>query len=1359
MKTNYILSSLLTASTILSVSLNARENIGQHQSGKTIEPNVNKIAAACTRAQTRTVFELNNVRTTLLTAGDMWWEAAGNGPRYEIPKDGGAHSLFAGALWIGGIDAGGQLKVAAMTYRQSGDDFWPGTLDTVSVTTDDTRCNYYDKHFRITRKEVEEFIGWNNNPADFPGYTVPSSILNWPANPYFTNETRSLAPYHDGNNNGVYDPPTTPDASGMIDYPNYNVTNSTTCDDNYLFGDETLWWVFNDMGDIHTESNGQAIGLEIQAQAFAFQTNDEINNMTFYKYKISNRSTFSINETYFGQWVDADLGGYNDDFVGCDVGRGLGYCYNGDNYDQDANGNQGYYDELPAVGVDFFEGPFVNVGGADLPKTTSNPASANGTGYGDGVPGNERAGMARFVYYNNDFSIRGNPENATHFYNYCSGFWKDGTPFTYGGIAKGGSTVCSFMYPGDTDPLGYGTNGVPQPTWTELLTVDGSPPATPADRRFFQSAGPFTLNPGAVNYVTVGAVWARAAKGASNTAPIDLMRAADDKAQSLFDNCFKVLDGPDSPDLTIQELDKQLLVYISNKATSNNYLEEYKERDPTISTSLYTDTAYEFEGYQIYQVKDPSVSASDLLNPDKARLVKQMDLQNSIGQIVNFEFDANLSANVPTEMVNGENKGIVHSFSITEDMFAQGNKTLVNHKQYYYMAIAYAENNFKQYDQTTGSGLDGQKKRYKPGRRNIKVYTGIPHIPSPEAQGTIANAAYGYGPKIRRIEGQGNGGLTLELTQATVDKIMSTTNTTHRDSLPEYENGKGPINVKVIDPLNVPSADFTFFMLDSVTPSDLKDAYWMLKNNTSGEVVYSNRTIAIADEYLISNWGLSVTVNQVVHPGETGTINNGLLASSITFTDPLKPWLGGIVDQDGFTTMNWIRSGVQTSTLTGQVAFNDKLSMDDDGIYEKVVGGTWAPYALAYQSDVPGQFGFFAPGGVHSGTGATELKYLSSVDVVLTNDKTKWTRCPVLEMNDETVWAIGGAPKFTFRRSPSVDKFGRKSGDAGTVSDGSIDDPNFIEAQGMGWFPGYAINVETGERLNMAFGEDSGLPGENGTDMIWNPTTTIYPATGGFPYFGGKHYIYIFNHVEDAKTQTLYDAGASMPRYDYGKQLRKFTTSSTNATPKNYMWRSCIWSTIPILNSNISQMGKNIDMPTDVKVRLRVAKPYQRGFSTQFITSPANNVLADTVKGVDQNNDRPMYTFNTYDIKTDLASADAAKDALDLINIVPNPYYAYSAYETSRIDNRVKITNLPEQCTVKIFTLNGSLIREFKIDQPATARNTMGTAVTSQDWDLKNQSGIPIASGLYIIHVDVPGVGEKILKWMGVMRPIDLESY
>jgi flagellar hook assembly protein FlgD len=107
------------------------------------------------------------------------------------------------------------------------------------------------------------------------------------------------------------------------------------------------------------------------------------------------------------------------------------------------------------------------------------------------------------------------------------------------------------------------------------------------------------------------------------------------------------------------------------------------------------------------------------------------------------------------------------------------------------------------------------------------------------------------------------------------------------------------------------------------------------------------------------------------------------------------------------------------------------------------------------------------------------------------------------------------------------------------------------------------------------------------------------------------------------------------------------------------------------------------------------------------------------------------------------------ESALDNINIVPNPYYAFSAYETNKLDNRVKITNLPYVCTVTIYDLNGTMIRQFKKGDPTT----------SIDWDLKNQKNVPIASGAYIIHVNVPDVGEKVLKWFGVMRPIDLDSF
>jgi flagellar hook assembly protein FlgD len=114
-----------------------------------------------------------------------------------------------------------------------------------------------------------------------------------------------------------------------------------------------------------------------------------------------------------------------------------------------------------------------------------------------------------------------------------------------------------------------------------------------------------------------------------------------------------------------------------------------------------------------------------------------------------------------------------------------------------------------------------------------------------------------------------------------------------------------------------------------------------------------------------------------------------------------------------------------------------------------------------------------------------------------------------------------------------------------------------------------------------------------------------------------------------------------------------------------------------------------------------------------------------------------------------LNNNEALTNALDMINVVPNPYYAFSLYETNKLDNRVKITNLPEECTVTIYDMNGTMIRQFKKADP----------LTSLDWDLKNGKNIPIASGTYIIHINVPGAGEKVLKWFGVMRPVDLDNF
>lgn len=432
-----------------------------------------------------TNLDVNNIKARINADGSLFRDHSNSVPHFEAPKNSGKHTIMESNLWIGGYDQGGNLKLAAQTYKQQGADFWPGPLDTINMTIDSTTSASWNKVWKINKSTIDSC------KAGQFGSTLPQNILTWPGNGT-GNQASQLAPYTDVNSNGVYEP----------------LSGECPC----IKGDQAVYFIFNDIKAAHTESGGQAIGLEIQGMAYAFDRpwNAAINNTIFMNYKIINRSTSVLDSVYIGNWTDFDIGGAIDDYIGSDVMRGAYYGYNGDNYDNDFNGMFGYHDTLAAQAVVFLQGPYANIGGSDLPKSVTNPASANGLGYGDGIPGNERAGMAVFGYYNNNSGPQGNPTVASEYYNYLSGSWRDSTTFTYGGNGKGGSSPSSFMYPGMSDPSGYGTNGViTVANWTESITYDGSPAAIPGDRRGVGAYGPFKLDPGAVNCVSFAYVFAQ----------------------------------------------------------------------------------------------------------------------------------------------------------------------------------------------------------------------------------------------------------------------------------------------------------------------------------------------------------------------------------------------------------------------------------------------------------------------------------------------------------------------------------------------------------------------------------------------------------------------------------------------------------------------------------------------------------------------------------------------------------------------------------------------------------------------------------------------------------------------------------
>lgn len=1310
MKVRIISKLLLTAVLISFVSpaAQAKENIGIQKLRKAQL----RTAAGCAPASSSVELDINNVRCLIHNGGDMWWDLQSN-PRYEVPKVSNPalarHSSFAGSLWIGGVDEAGQLRVAAQTYRQSGYDFWPGPLTDDGATIDEATCVSWDKHYSIKKQEINDFRSAfaaaqsSGSPIDMAPYP---NVVGWPAFGFDAAGNRvPMAPFVDIDGDPFnYNP-----EAG--DYPKI-----TPCEGGGE-PDMAIWWVINDKGNVHTETGGEAIGVEIQMLAFAFSTANAVNDMTFYKYKVINKSTLRLNNTYMGQWVDSDVGNYQDDYVGCDTTRGLGFAYNGDADDDQSQNGYGFFP--PAFGLDFFQGPFGDAG--------------------------VRLPMQRFVYYENDFSLRGNPEVATHFYGYLIGKWKDGSSIVNNGTnGYGTGPEVKFIYPGDPGFCGGAGDG----GWSEVSAGN-----TPFDRRFLQSAGPFTLQPGAINDIIVGAVWARGNANA-NLGSVCELKESDDIAQALFDNCFKLLDGPDAPEIAIGEYDKELVLTWNyseaSRITRNNYNESYIQDDPVLVSKGVADPTFEFEGYMVFQLKDGTVSASQLFDSEKARLIAQCDVKNGISTIVN-RTEATIAGwpdpvVVDQVMVQGEDEGVFHSLRVTEDEFAEGSdRSLKNYTNYYYTVIAYAYND---------TASDGRK--FVQGNGYYANVSALPHPIDFENFGTTVQSEFGDGIQITQIAGEGNGDRYVKISAVTESALLANP---FRVSDITYLPGYAPIEVEVINPKEVKGSDYRVEVVDrnvdfnlSFTRSDTVKydslaMTWVIDSTFADWILYEGTTEVYRSIYIqrtgqgatfnrpepmagiqrvIDGHGIAITVAE--RPYQKGdSLYDPVIGSDLIYTDPLYSWMTGVADDDDFETWNWLLCGSEkgdrgNATVFGQTLISRDL-YDKDAEFEGLVGGTWGPFSMAKAFSDGSTV--ISPGveiGVTAGPvqadSVVSLFELPDVDIVFTADKSKWSQCAVIELSPAQSLGSGARP-MSLRWAPSISTQYDYNMPTNAPTEGTA---------GMSWFPGYAVNVNTGERLNLFFGESSYDRLNNGDDMRWNPTDEY--GSGG-DRVGGRHFIYVHKSRYDGCQEirkVLAQADRRITGAGSATTLVYPTANAEGERDLRKVYQDVIWLGTPMLNGSFL-FDDPANMPSDVRVELRVNRPYRSRSGTT---------------------DHPIFTFSTRDIAAQTGVQDVAeKSLMEMIRVVPNPYYGYSRYESSQLQTIVKLTNLPQKCKIRIFTLNGTLIRTFNKDSDAP----------EQVWDLKNQDGVPVASGVYIIHIDGFELGETVLKSMLIMPKIDLTSF
>jgi hypothetical protein len=169
-----------------------------------------------------------------------------------------------------------------------------------------------------------------------------------------------------------------------------------------------------------------------------------------------------------------------------------------------------------------------------------------------------------------------------------------------------------------------------------------------------------------------------------------------------------------------------------------------------------------------------------------------------------------------------------------------------------------------------------------------------------------------------------------------------------------------------------------------------------------------------------------------------------------------------------------------------------------------------------------------------------------------------------------------------------------------------------------------------------------------------------------------------------------------------------------------------------VLTLLAARMGNNVTAGWKLEFSLPAGE-------TPIIPAPGDKLYVTTLKPFSATD---IYEFSTlgWQTMTDLSSA------MDNIYVVPDPYVAVNALEpkqpaalTGRGERRIEFVNLPEQCTIQIFTVSGKLVKE--IEHTGTVQNGR------EPWDLVTKDGIEIAYGIYFYHVSAGEYGEKTSRF------------
>jgi hypothetical protein len=115
----------------------------------------------------------------------------------------------------------------------------------------------------------------------------------------------------------------------------------------------------------------------------------------------------------------------------------------------------------------------------------------------------------------------------------------------------------------------------------------------------------------------------------------------------------------------------------------------------------------------------------------------------------------------------------------------------------------------------------------------------------------------------------------------------------------------------------------------------------------------------------------------------------------------------------------------------------------------------------------------------------------------------------------------------------------------------------------------------------------------------------------------------------------------------------------------------------------------------------------------------------------------PGNTFSFTSPSNTVGDKAIARADVSLLNVFPNPYYGVNPAELSKYSRFVTFSHLPRKAIIRIFNVGGVMVRRIDRDNQSQF----------EQWDLKNDAGLPVGSGMYFAYIEMPDLGvTKVLK-------------